>query len=261
MASLYMEENIYNLLPVPEEKRPAVKAKPRRYVSIFKPSIKREIEERKTDPCRTMGIPKLQVPTPKDFLRKHSKTPMLPKRQRASGSKRPVEAQVPKCTEPPVMGIQSSKNFISANVAEAIMAVAKKPLRACVDVRKGDKFLIENSGLVIKYRNKKDFGAIPWYIKKWKKEAQVAQEESEAYVKETLRKHGLTKLSKEERQSVLEGLKTNWEEVHKQFQALSVVIDSISKKLRKEKLELQMKQLEEDIKVLEKHKVIYIKNE
>nr|XP_060639383.1 enkurin-like [Anolis sagrei ordinatus] len=211
MASLYMEENIYNLLPTPEEKRP-VQTKQRRYVSKFKPSVKREIEERKTDPCRTMGIPKLQVPTPKDFLRKHSKTPALPKRRRAPGSKRPAEARVPKRTEPPVMGIQSRKDYISTNVAEAIMAVAKKPLRACVDVRKGDKFLIENSGLVIKYRNKK-------------------------------------------------GLKTNWEEVNKEFQALSVVIDSVSRKLRKEKMELEMKQLEEDIKVLEKHKIIYIKNE
>nr|XP_060639384.1 enkurin-like [Anolis sagrei ordinatus] len=208
-----------------------------------------------------MGIPKLQVPTPKDFLRKHSKTPALPKRRRAPGSKRPAEARVPKRTEPPVMGIQSRKDYISTNVAEAIMAVAKKPLRACVDVRKGDKFLIENSGLVIKYRNKKDFGATPKYIRKWKMEAQMAQEEREAYVRESIRKHGLTQLSKEEREKVIEGLKTNWEEVNKEFQALSVVIDSVSRKLRKEKMELEMKQLEEDIKVLEKHKIIYIKNE
>ena len=58
----------------------------------------------------------------------------------------------------------------------------------------------------------------------------------------------------------LQGLKKNWEEVHKEFQSLSVFIDSIPKKIRKQKLEEEMKQLEHDIGVLEKHKVIYIAN-
>lgn len=58
----------------------------------------------------------------------------------------------------------------------------------------------------------------------------------------------------------LQGLKKNWEEVHKEFQSLSVFIDSIPKKIRKQKLEEDMKQLEHDIGVLEKHKVIYIAN-
>lgn len=58
----------------------------------------------------------------------------------------------------------------------------------------------------------------------------------------------------------LQGLKKNWEEVHKEFQSLSVFIDSIPKKIRKQKLEEEMKQLEHDIGVLEKHKIIYIAN-
>ena len=36
----------------------------------------------------------------------------------------------------------------------------------------------------------------------------------------------------------LQGLKKNWEEVHKEFQSLSVFIDSIPKKIRKQKLTL-----------------------
>lgn len=58
----------------------------------------------------------------------------------------------------------------------------------------------------------------------------------------------------------LQGLKKNWEEVHKEFQSLSVFIDSIPKKIRKQKLEEEMKQLEHDISVIEKHKIIYIAN-
>lgn len=60
------------------------------------------------------------------------------------------------------------------------------------------------------------------------------------------------------RQSVIDGLKTNWEELHHQYQGLSVVTDTAPKKARKESLEAQMKQLERDIETMEKHKVIYI---
>lgn len=49
--------------------------------------------------------------------------------------------------------------------------------------------------------------------------------------------------------------------MYHEFQGLPVQIDTAPKKLHKEKLELQMKQLEHDIEVIEKHKVIYIANE
>lgn len=60
--------------------------------------------------------------------------------------------------------------------------------------------------------------------------------------------------------SHLQGLKNNWEEVHKEFQSLSVFIDSLPKRIRKQRLEEEMKQLEHDIGVIEKHKIIYIAN-
>lgn len=52
----------------------------------------------------------------------------------------------------------------------------------------------------------------------------------------------------------------NWEDVHQAFQNLSVEIDTLPKKLYKEKLETDMKQLEHDIQTIEKYKVIYIAN-
>ena len=57
---------------------------------------------------------------------------------------------------------------------------------------------------------------------------------------------------------ILAGLKKNWEEVHHQYQGLSVVADTAPKKARKERMEAEMKQLEKDIEMIEKHKVIYI---
>lgn len=57
---------------------------------------------------------------------------------------------------------------------------------------------------------------------------------------------------------MLSGLKGNWDELHRQYQALSVVIDTLPKKQKKENLEKEMQQLEKDIEVLEKHSVIYV---
>lgn len=62
------------------------------------------------------------------------------------------------------------------------------------------------------------------------------------------------------RQDILNGLKMNWEELHHQYQGLSVVTDTAPKKARKERMEAEMKQLERDIETIEKHKVIYIAN-
>ncbi len=54
------------------------------------------------------------------------------------------------------------------------------------------------------------------------------------------------------------GLKQCWDEIHHEYQLLSVVIDTIPKKQKKERLEFEMKRLEKDIDLLERHKVIYI---
>ena len=67
-------------------------------------------------------------------------------------------------------------------------------------------------------------------------------------------------LTEAERNSILDGLKTNWQEIHHQYQGLSVVTDTPPKKARKERMEAEMKQLERDIELLEKHKTIYIAN-
>jgi hypothetical protein len=54
------------------------------------------------------------------------------------------------------------------------------------------------------------------------------------------------------------GLKKQWEDVHHEYQTLSVIIDTIPKRQHKERLEHQMKLLEKDIDLLGKHQVIYI---
>ena len=59
---------------------------------------------------------------------------------------------------------------------------------------------------------------------------------------------------------MLYGLKTNWDSIYRQYQSLSVIVDSLPKRNRKEWMEHEMKQLEKDIEMLEKYQTIYIAN-
>lgn len=70
----------------------------------------------------------------------------------------------------------------------------------------------------------------------------------------------MQQLSVDERDDILEGLKKNWEKIHHEYQGLSVVTDTPAKKARKERIEAEMKQLEKDIELIERHPVIYIGN-
>ncbi|KAM6215828.1 enkurin isoform 2-T2 [Rhynchocyon petersi] len=254
MDSTYFSESIYNLIPS-DAKAPS---QPPRYTSVFKETVKDDIQKAKTA-MKTMGPAKVEVPSPKDFLKKHSKEKTLPPKKKFNWSG-PRKPPVPRRCEHPIMGIQSGKNFINTNAADIIMGMAKKPKPIYVDKRTGDKHDLETSGLVPKFINKKDYGVTPEYICKRNEELKKAQEEYDHYVQEKLRKAAMKRLSDEEREAVLQGLKKNWEEVHKEFQSLSVFTDTIPKKIRKQKLEEEMKQLEHDISVIEKHKIIYIAN-
>ncbi|KAK2536457.1 hypothetical protein Q9233_003225 [Columba guinea] len=256
MAAQCVQNSIDNLLPRLEEKS----VKPPRYISTFRPSVKCEAAKNKAQ-CKTMGPAKVAVPTPNNFLQKHSKEPKLPAKKKEQDSKKLPALSVPRRTDRPVMGIQSKKNFINTNAVAAIKGLPKKPQPIYVDRRQGDKYLLEPSGLVPKYIKKKDYGITPKYVTQRNEETKRAQEEYEARILEDLKKRAMKRLSDDERRTLLQGLKKNWEEVYHEFQGLPVQIDTAPKKLHKEKLELQMKQLEHDIEVIEKHKVIYIANE
>ncbi|NWH77113.1 ENKUR protein, partial [Piaya cayana] len=205
---------------------------------------------------KTMGPAKVAVPSPKNFLKKHSKETKLPERKKEQESRKLPALSVLQRTNNPVMEIQSKKDFINANVVAAVTAVPKKPQPFCVDSRKGDKYLLETSGFVPKYIKKRDYGVTPKYVTQ-RNEEKRAQKEYEP----SIQKAAMKQLPDEERTSLLQGLKNNWEEVYREFQRLPIHIDTISNRLYKEKLESQMRQLEHDIEIIEKHKVIYIANE
>ncbi|XP_052451965.1 enkurin isoform X1 [Carassius gibelio] len=261
--TIYPPESIYNLIPREEEK--AMKAP--RYMSKFREQVKLEKEVNKA-PSKTMGPAKVDVPSPQKYLLKHSKEPKLPESTFPAFEK-PFKYEddelhskppVPARTDKPLMGLHSNKNFIKTNAVENIMTVPRKPQPVYAYTKKGDKQLLENSGLVPKYIKKKDYGQTPEYLLQRREEVKRAQGEYDNYVKERMREGAMKQLSGEERHNILQALKKNWDELHHQYQGLSVVTDTAPKKYRKERLEQEMKQLEKDIELIERHKTIYIAN-
>ena len=75
---------------------------------------------------------------------------------------------------------------------------------------------------------------------------------------EYFKKGAMRTMSDEERDAILKGLKQNWDDLHHKFQCLSVITDTIPKRIKKEKLENEMKLLEKDIDLLQRHQLIYI---
>ncbi|NP_001158494.1 enkurin, TRPC channel interacting protein [Saccoglossus kowalevskii] len=249
-------ESIYNLISR-EEYRPPKDA---RYKSQFRSTVKMETTSNKAS-HKTMGPAKVKTDDPREFLKKRSKEPQHPPK---SDFKYPDDdtrrPPVPTQEDKPLMGIKSTKNFITTNAVENIMSVPKKPAPNFADTKKGDTHPLDISGLVPKYIKKKDFGEVPDYLTRRKQEVMRAQEEYDAYVAEHYKRGAMQKLTEQERQLILNGLKKNWEAIHHQYQGLSVVTDTAPKKARKERMEAEMKQLERDIELLEKHMTIYIGN-
>lgn len=252
----YGTETIYDLIPRPLEKQ----YKPPQYISKFKETVKNETKYNRSN-NKTMGPAKVDVPTPTDYLKKRSKEPVLPPKTEISATEyNKRKPHVPRHDDKPLMGIRTNKNFINTNAVENIMSVPKKPLPKFVDTRRGDNNLLDASGLVPKYIKKEEYGKVPEYLTKRNEEFLRAQEEYNAYIQERRKQGAMKQLSEDERQDIISGLKMNWEELHHQYQGLSVVTDTAPKKNRKERMEAEMKQLERDIELIEKHRVIYIAN-
>jgi hypothetical protein len=63
--------------------------------------------------------------------------------------------QVPTTKDQPLMGLKTSKNFITNNAVQNITSVPRAPQKIYVDTRRGDKNLLEPSGLEPVYVHRK----------------------------------------------------------------------------------------------------------
>jgi len=249
------EESIYNLVPRPKLLHP----RPPVSMSKYREKARCEMEAPK-DRHRTMGYEKTPLRGVDCFLKAHEKEPILPPKQKFvypdAARKRP---NIPKINDIPHLGYKTKKDFIVSNAVDNINSIPGNPHRIYVDTRIGDKNLLDPSGLVPKYVAKKTYGKIPPYIHKKNVEMREAKEQYSEYVKELFGARAAPVLPETERQRIVDGLKTNWEKANHEFLALPMILDTISKEKRKERLERLMAQLERDIDLIESHKTIYVK--
>ena len=247
---------------IPREE--VVPPKPKRYVSQFAKTARQEYKSNKGG-GKTMGPPAVQAGDTTQFL-KRGEGKGGGRVRRAEPKKRPQPTQrkprVPKASEKPPMATKTNKDFIRENAVKTITAQPTKPKPAMLDTAagKGKKLDLEESGLVPKYSKKKDFGKTPAYLTKRREEEERAQQDYEDYVRHVQQQGAYHEVSASERDELLRGLKTNWEQLHKEYQGLSVVADTAPKRQRRNEMEARLAQLEADIAKIERHRTILVEH-
>jgi len=248
------EESIYNLVPRPK----LVNPRPPVSMSKYREKARYEMQAPK-QAHRTLGYEKTPLRGVDCFLKAHEKEPILPPKQKFvyldAARNRP---KVPKNGDMPPLGYKTKKDFIKSNAMDNINSIPANPHRIYVDTRAGDKNLLDPSGLVPKYVAKKTYGKVPPYIAKKDVEMKEAKDRYSNYVKNIFAARAAPVLPEEERKRIVDGLKTNWEKANHEFLALPMILDTISKEKRKERLEKLMAQLEKDIDLIESHETIYV---
>jgi len=162
---------------------------------------------------------------------------------------RPAVPTKAECTElAKSAGKRETKNFITSNAVENILAVPKR----------------EEEG--VDWLKKPHFGEVPPYLNKIKQE--IADEYE--YIKSMQQQQmdegppGMRLMEESERMELVEALKKKWDGVNKTYQGSSVLslqsLDTIGKVKRKEMYEAQLAQIEKDIEKLSK-KQVYVAGE
>jgi hypothetical protein len=237
-----MDESIYNLIP--REERTVEKAP--RYVSKHATRVRQE-EKSKKKSGATMGPVHKDPPSTKTFLKKGTggAGATVRKTVAKSSPKAQRKPAVPRHTERPVMGLKTQRNYLKDN---AVNAVTAKPGTQ----RKG------GSAKGKQFSQRKDYGKTPAYLTKRKEDEARAQQEYAEYVAHVQAQGQPYEVPADERQEILDGLKSNWEMLHKEFLGLSVTTDTAPKKQRKFELEQRLSQLESDINKIERHRIILV---
>ncbi|OHT07436.1 enkurin [Tritrichomonas foetus] len=232
------EESIYSLIPKP----PPVIIKDPLHVSKFSGSTAFETAKKRGH--GTMGEPADVIhKDPKKFLKKHSVCKDLPPKQRTMphGQETLNKPPVPRQNEIPKAAQHQKKNLILDNWKSAPKTKKLHP----------DKPQTW-------YTDKKDFGKVPKYLGRVQEEF-----EAEATYWDNVRESSMPEdtetrcrlLTEDEKETILEGLNENLADIKKRYSAMSFGQDHMSFRKRKEEMESQMAQIEEDIKTFSRQNV------
>lgn len=192
---------------------------------------------------------------PETWIRK-KKEQSIPEKKpstRACSSKKPP---IPPSNLGVELVVEKNHDFIRANAQELIGKSAKTRTLNFVDTPQGNQQEWHNfTG--INSRLMHNLGHIPRYLSKRRKELLEKQQKlikpEEAEEPPTVRK-----LSKDEIDEMLEGLKGNWAQVYRLYQSMPLLIDTPGKIKRKTRLEEQLKKIEKDMQTFQRHDCIYV---
>ncbi|XP_030372006.1 enkurin [Scaptodrosophila lebanonensis] len=220
---------------------------------------------------RTMGCAKTHIDPPCAFLRKNQGVKW--RRENEHVCPKGIRDMPPLPRRQPTPGRPTRyPNFVKRNIRCAGKTVPCPPPPRYVDTPIGTRHNVLNSGLVPQFICRKDFGKVPIYLQKTKK---MLTETREKCVKEEERMRtlcrireyrtakttdipGMRLMEAPERAEILEGLRQYLNEMTKQYQSMSLLIDTVAKRQRKGKLEADLRQAEQDILLMETSPVIYV---
>ncbi|GFW32393.1 hypothetical protein TNCV_675521 [Trichonephila clavipes] len=137
----------------------------RKYRSKYSFAAKEQYKATKSPIPRTMGYVHTPLKSPQEFLKKHSSEPQKLKKSQTERNKC-VACQSRKNKSEgssPVSRYQDSllpstedcrRNFVEENVLQVVKRPNTTPIKRIRDNRKGDPFVLEESGWVPKYSQK-----------------------------------------------------------------------------------------------------------
>ncbi|XP_066250403.1 enkurin [Euwallacea similis] len=270
------DENIYNITTTQKidlQKKPSIKH-PRKSGSPEKltPSTPCDYHEQQEPPQQqkghhsTMGLPERDPPDPRNYLRKHTGRPSYTGKVHVKQGRICKKLNLPhKGETPPVRELidvakahedKSKRDFIKDNVKAAGRMKPKDPERRVVVDSVGTRIYPEAQGLEPVHIKRPIFGCTPKYLVRFNKiKEKEYQMKRDMSGKQQPKCHYVTR---NEREQLLDGLKKNWEELQKQYQRLPILTDTIPKKIKKSKLEADLKQIEKDVALIERHPHIYV---
>ncbi|EDW93917.1 enkurin [Drosophila teissieri] len=236
----------------------------------------RVLTEAKKSAHRTMGCAHTPIDPPCAYLRKSQGI----KWRRENTHKCPKMPPMPPLPPPGSGGKKPTMvpNFIKRNRMCAGKTIPCPPPPRYVDTPVGARHDLLNSGLVPQFICRKDFGKVPIYLKKTKRmladmNAVCAKEQArllelcrgiKGFTRASVQSSGppqvpgMRVMEQAERNEILEGLRLSLTEMTKQYQSMSLLIDSIAKRQRKSKLESDLRQVEQDILLIDTTPIIYV---
>ncbi|GFT92647.1 enkurin [Nephila pilipes] len=233
------------------------------YRSKHYSAVKEQYNSAKSPIPLTMGYARTPLKSPKEFLKKHSTQSQKqdePKTERikcVACQSRKSESKESSLSKPQktlhILKEDCRRDFVQENVLQAIKRPNTTPVRRITDNRKGDVFLLEESGWIPKYSQKQDYGKIPPYIHRIKQNLNQSQKEFKKFITAEYAHKEPQVLTAEEKKQILEGLVKNFKILFNKYQTLPLHTCTPARINRKIELERQMDELQKDIDLIQGH--------